>query len=340
MDLIPKDTLAYFEAAPQRVRLNTADRSLGRLCASTKLYKSTCSEVNPDVRAVEFYATNHYYSLLSSKFTKNEPLPAWAQTLASAYHQTLVEQTERMLHYLICITTREARHLKTYKDHQKKFGELYGPEFEEFIKSILAVDEHSAITSLLTSPPTMTSGRYFRGIEYLFNVGWGTGKTSFGGPNWAAVTKPLAEFIEGKISLEMMVDVGYTLAHNNGPIFNKGMMYDSYTTYFKTLLDVQRAGMMPELIFSRQKYKDMLKLFSPGVCQMTALAYENMPEQFGQFVDWHKVEDLGALGKYKVYKDLMPKPVATVDFNGKKALAVGEFQVSLNESVKIVERMK
>ena len=54
--------------------------------------------------------------------------------------------------------------------------------------------------------------------------------------------------LTGTTSMEMLVDTGYTLAHNGGPIFNKGMMYTHYDSHFLTILDLQRAGQMLDLL--------------------------------------------------------------------------------------------
>lgn len=342
MILIPKDTLAFYEQTPFKRTVNSSKRALQSFVPATKLYLADATEVSPDVRAIEFYATNHYYSLLKSKFSPNEKLPAWAIVLAEAYRGVLTEQAERMLHYLVCITTREARHLKTYDTHKAKFQQLYGAEFSEFVKTILGLSEMSAIERLLASPPNMVCGQYFRGIGYLFSVGWGTGKTSFGGPNWAAVTKPLADFIQGQITAEMMVDIGYTLAHNNGPIFNKGMMFSQYTGHFKTILDVQRSGQIPELVKEHAVYAKKWggDLFSKGAVELTDLAYKHFPEAFGQFVDWHKVEAMGALGKYDSYKAAQPVPKIPVAFGSGKALEVGKFKVTPQQSVMKMERVQ
>ena len=76
MKYLPRNTLAAYEAAAQKSRLNLSTRPLKLFSVVTTKYREDCGIVSPDVRALEFYAMNHYYSLVSQRFTRNEILPA------------------------------------------------------------------------------------------------------------------------------------------------------------------------------------------------------------------------------------------------------------------------
>lgn len=343
MKYLPIDTLAQFDALAQRRHLDFSARPLRVLANATKEYKATADEVSPDIRALEFYACNHIFSKIAARFTKNERLPDWALELASAYRKVLVEQGTRLMHYIVCITTREARHLDS--SELSKIGPaleaIGGPNGIEFVKTITAgMSEYGAIDQMLSDPPDMTCGAYFKMLEALFNKGW-AGKTSYGGKNWGNITRPMVDFLHGKISLEMLTDTAYTLAHNNGPMFNKGMMYTMYTKPgFMTILDVQRSGQIIELVKTRQQYPFMGFKLDP-LAKVVDEAYSRLPGEFGAYVDWQKVEDLGSLSKYPQFKAKQPaKPVEPVVeyYMGKKAEKIGKFTVTDGEEVAVFSR--
>jgi hypothetical protein len=41
-------------------------------------------------------------------------------------------------------------------------------------------------------------------------------------PKWGNIADTLRHLVTGELSPEMFCDLGFALAHNNGPIFNKG----------------------------------------------------------------------------------------------------------------------
>jgi hypothetical protein len=110
-------------------------------------------------------------------------------------------------------------------------------------------------------------------------------------------------FLTGKTSLEALVDTGYTLAHNTSPIFNKGMMYNTYDHHLITVLDVQRSGQMPELLID----PDFSTFKDAGLESLIKMVWSQYPDKFRGYVDWFKVEELGAVGKYSQYKEAQKK---------------------------------
>jgi hypothetical protein len=347
MNFLPLNTLAAIEAMPQKRRINLSTRKTAHFSAATKAYRENCNQVSPDVSALEFYAANHYAAKLSNRFTLNEPLPDWAAKLADAYQAILEEQAERMMHYLVSIITREIRHLDSKKLTELKSGAIAtgGDVMYKYVRTLLGKHESAAVGHYMTEPPECGIGPYVRTIEYLFDMGWPE-KTAYGGKAWGAIARCLGDFVYGKISLEMMVDTAYTLAHNNGPIFNKGMMYQGYTSEFKKLLDVQRGGQIPELLKTREEYSWMKQFKTAELCKLNDLAYANMPEEFGEYVDWIKIKELGALSHLTVeiaeQNKKHPKPVPPkIDtFFGKKVKKLDEkkFAVTDDEYVTTFSR--
>jgi hypothetical protein len=132
-----------------------------------------------------------------------------------------------------------------------------------------------------------------------------TGKFSggFGGEAWGAIADVLNDYVHGKLTAEMMLDTAFTLCHNNGPIFNKGMLYDGYTSDIYTILDVQRSGQVPQLVYSC----DVIQVNTEAVQEVWKTCYGALGDKLLEnthYVDWFKVEALGALHSYTAKKKL------------------------------------
>src|SRR5208283_4005185 len=92
----------------------------------------------------------------------------------------------------------------------------------------------------------MDIGTFCKGLAWQFyKCKWAGG---YGGKKWGVVTDCLARFVTGEFSAEMMLDTVWTLAHNGGPIFNKGQFYACYGHTLYRILDVQRSGQIPEAV--------------------------------------------------------------------------------------------
>jgi hypothetical protein len=337
---LPTNTLAYYNAMPQGALIDVSAMPISVLAKSLGDYMGKCGEVSPDHEAVRFYCLNHYASLVRKRFTNNESLPEWAEAIMYRYTQEVAKQGSRQLFYLLAITTRESRHLKSmpsawYEDLALKFGQ----SFHDLITT-LPSNEHMAVSKLVSSAPSNCNfGQFMAGISHVFFKGkWSSG---FGGKKWGAVAECLRSFVMGKTTLEMMVDTAYTLAHNNGPIYNKGMMYKQYSGSFLKILDVQRSGQIPELMADPDKYD--IK-FPSDFDDITALAFNYMPEEFGAYVDWYKVEALGSNKQYpyeKLKQDAKhPKKIEPLIIGKVSFVSTGEvFETGLeNEEVAIMKR--
>ncbi len=344
---IPNNTLAYFERLPQLHLINLANVSCQTFATNIKTYKTTLEEdakygnclVSPDNEAFQFYLFNHLSSIIKDKFTRHEPLPGWAAGIMREYEGIVSKQGIRLVSYMALITTRENRHLggkpDTFWDKHivKPFGQ--GPkDFHFNIKSKTSSD---VIITFLNNPPQCSVGNFFKAIEAMFSHGGYSG--GYGGLPWANITKCLNQFLDGKTTQEMMVDTAYTLAHNNGPMFNKGMLYDSYSSDFMRILDVQRSGQIPEFAIE----------YGHGSLTKTqsALFNEAQPHignEFGPYVDWYKVEALGSVNHYPQYKNLQDKKYGKpkskpIDFDGYKAEKVGVFKILPGVEVPIYKRL-
>lgn len=195
----------------------------------------------PEHEALWFYLGNHAMAVIQRSFDPAEPIPEpYAQIVRDYYHDLDI-RVLRMYGYLMRICTRETRHSHT--DH---FMKDY-PALSSYYLGYKGTGSSSAVNALLEKVPAVPQGVYTRFLQDAFYKGSYNG--GFGGKAWGAIADVLKQFVHGEITGEIMLDTAFTLCHNNGPIFNKGMLYSGYTlAALQELLDVQRAGMIPGLV--------------------------------------------------------------------------------------------
>jgi hypothetical protein len=329
-------TLAFYNNCPQVKLWDFKHIPVPQFAINCRDYRTTYTENKavlalPDQDALEFYALNHLSAIVRKNFTLHEILPTWATEVMNQYQQVLRVQGRRMLNYMTLITTRESRHAKSKGSSASDLLSKFGKEWVDFNNLIKDGGSTDAVEKFVTMPPQMGLGTYVDGLVYCFyNGGFGGG---FGGKPWGLIAKTLGDFINGHTSMEMLLDTAYTLAHNNGPMFNKGMMYRMYTPEIYRILDVQRSGQIPELVLSG---------YSPEICKDVKPLIEQVvglfPNEFNDEVNWQQVEDLGSLHKYpgekkKMKKKVPPKPKLV---DGK--VIIGQFEVLPGCSVDIIQR--
>jgi hypothetical protein len=296
---------------------------------------------SPDLEAIEFYTYSHMVAVIRAKFGTDVPLPTWASDVVARYVTIVATQSQRMYAYLMMIVTREARHAAggpTVQENLKTLG--HSAEIREFLTNLPA-DEITSATTICSSWVVGASLRAYvcALIDAFETDAWSEG---YGGKAWAAVAKCLLDMLEGRSSLELMLDSAYSLAHNNGPIFNKGMLYTKYSDRFQRVLDIQRSGQMPEALIGgefdsilsmnlKTKQQELSEHLRPDLDRLGA----EFPDAFGPAVDWHKVVELGALGSYGEEIQKSPK---VVKFNGFPAEHVGDLYVMPGQKVAVFKR--
>lgn len=252
---------------------------------------------SPEVDALIFYMMNHAVSLVRQRVHPYAQLGDYLPVVEE-YHRQLAYRSTRMFYYMLLICTRESRHAKSAVDTKQMKEVFKGIEttVKPFWQGIKGTGSSSAVNSFRTHPPVVGMGRY---TDYLVDIFFKSSYSSgYGGKAWGAVATVLRDYIHGTISAEMMMDTGFTLCHNNGPIFNKGMLYTSYTEEIYMILDVQRAGMIPQLIGNKESNKAKLDV----VQKIWELCYKVFPKEFAGYVDWYLVEKLGAKKSYPLQK--------------------------------------
>lgn len=347
------DTLSYFNAAPHLKLINVGHMPIPQMAVNCQKYLDGCDTPAPEGEAVRFYTLNHLAMIVRNKFTPHEVLPDWALQVMRKYDACLQAQGRRMFTYLALITARESRHACNLAKVGPALVAKYG---HALVKQMVATKNCSPMECakyFMDKPPDITLSSYYNGLVEVFVTGGFS--SSYGGQPWSDIAKVLASFIDGKTSMEMMLDTAFTLAHNGGPIFNKGMCYGSYTAEIYKILDVQRSGQMPEYVRTQTPCKNVPLLDT--VTMVAAL----FPEAFGTEIDWYKVEEWRVKDKnedkgYIKYqseinsmkKNATPAPAAPkkppappappkpVYIDGNKV--IGELKIMQGQSVAVVER--
>ena len=264
-------------------------------------YGFSSNTVHPESEAIHFYLSNHAQTLLDGVETDE------AQMLREIYIQLNTERGLRMYYYLLGICAQEARYLNDLSGFMNEYGETISTwpdglvEFWKKVNKSSSSYVHQRLEK--NAPADTTLGQFVDSISYMF--GQGNWSSAYGGPKWQAITDTLREFIRGQYSLEMLLDTAWTLVHNTGPIFNKGFLYHSSGQDLDRILDIQRAGELPNWVKS-----GFVGTTASNINSHSIVTYWNNVEQVSgrecsKEVDWVKVQQWGA-GKIS-YQNLIQK---------------------------------
>ncbi len=301
------DTLQYqMHQRPGTMRRDMSHVSCRLVAAATKDYYEKWNDkmAKPEHDAISFYLMNHGVAEIASRVTLEETLEPFYVQLFNTYHETLADAGLRLFYYLLLICTRETRHIND-ANNIKVFAEVkehFDDELLYFVRHLPddSMDAAQAFMHMKTDAPI---GRYCDLMCYLFDNGkW---SSSFGGKKWGVVADALNKYVHGVYSLQLLLDVGFALAHNGGPIFNKYMLYDSYNgQWLRTILDCQRAGQIPQFVNSSPH-----NTFVTDKHTTTALLLQSaLGDCMMGDVDWQVVKDAGAIGKYDDLIKMQPPP--------------------------------
>ncbi len=294
-----KDTLAYQLSRPLVQKIDRSDVPCEDVAGACLKYlnEQKGNNAHPETDALWFYMMNHAMAELRTRFGTHEPLGecAW---IADTYHMQIAPRALRAFYYLLVICIREARHCKSGASFYDKVGAKFGKAAGQFFKQIKCHPEGGAYNLFLNEPPITSIGPFVEANAYVFYNGSFAG--GYGGPAWGNVADCLVRFVKGEFSAEMMMDTVWTLSHNNGPIFNKSMLYHTYSlSHLIRILDVQRSGQIPHLIHDDMAIQQFV---TPELSQAWIACFERLGECFGGHVDWFTVEALGSQGKYPADK--------------------------------------
>ena len=339
------NTVQGLLSIPQRRILQMGHVMCASMASQMNLWMPTAGMKNPDDEALRFYALNQAVALIEQHYGRHAELPPEALAAVIEYRNALVSQTHRLTVYTMLVTTRESRHLHSMGDKWwTGVAGKYGPKFQKFNEDVHGKGSDGAAKFFRDAPPDMSIGLYSRALAESFNEGKFSG--GYGGKPWGLIAHTMAEFLNGNTSAEIFVDTAYTLAHNNGPMFNKGMLYEMYSHEIYKILDIQRAGKVAEYIMESKKNHSLVGMLT----KLKAL----MPDKFDPYVDYFEVEAKGALKTYPNEKKLQvqnhgdsPKVAelkkqkaaeAAAKAAADAAEAASKFEVWPGQFVKIIKR--
>lgn len=237
----------------------------------------------PEHEALWFYMMNHAVAIVRQRVGLDAPLNKY-ESLVESYYNDMQTPALRMFFYLLIICVREVRHcphdnpvISRNTDPQKRI-------VNKFILSIRSTEPESAIRQFKDKTPNVPIGTFCDQLcDIFFQPCW---SKAYGGRSWGQVTSCLRDFIYGRISAEVLLDTAWTLAHNGGPIFNKGELYSSFTN-LERILDVQASGQIPQYVGV------MAEGTSAELKQLHCTIVEVIGEEFEGAVDDSKVGHTG-----------------------------------------------
>jgi hypothetical protein len=260
--------------------------------------------MSPDHAAYKYYLNAHWFNHLSTTRHVDEPLSDWAPVVDQFFRQG-TELADRMFHYLLLICTREARHAHLIDTKKKAMTKKFSMASLDYWGEYAQTSKPQAVATLFDIEkfwPRVDMGTYTDWLVWIFNRGkYGGG---FGGKKWAEVAEVLRRVVHGEITYEMMIDQAFNSAHNNGPIFNKGMLFEGYSQHFINILDVQRSGQIPMMFSEHNIYGKQHFGTLPGDMVTESQMFSDLwlPNMETDYVDWYKVEALGAVKSYHPQK--------------------------------------
>lgn len=286
----PTDCLAHYLNRPFTTARDMGFMPCSAVAARLKAYETSTNDHKvPEAEALAFYGMNHGMALISARFDQFEPLPDWERKFVDQYYRDMSVASVRAFYYLLLICTREARHNKNINAMNGHFPE----HLIAFFKGTNG-GEAGIHKKFVSEPPNATIGEYCTALCHQFYKGsWNPG---YGGKAWGAVADCLRRFVVGEFTAEMMMDTVWTLSHNNGPIFNKGIFYGLYNgAALLRILDIQRSGQIPQAVLSD---KIVAQYLPSGLTKTMTDLRARFPDDIGAYVDWEVVQALGAVGNY------------------------------------------
>lgn len=299
MSYLRQDTLAYHRSRPLVVAQSLRSLPLKSVVdAMNKYFKGKPGHASVEESALTFYLLNHAYACLGQKFGPHQPLGEFNE-IAERYIQMSSAIAIRAMYYVLLICARESRHVHKTASFKTKMQKGYGEAFWEF-QNGMPDDPAGAVDYFRhNAPPSMSFCAYTKALVYVFEKG-AFGSSSYGGPLWAKVAGTLRAMAAGESSPEMFVDTVWALRHNTAPIFNKGMLFEHDKHELNMILDVQRAGLIPQLVGDSLKNGDDLAGVTSTVQALYSTCLNLMPTEFGGHVDWVTVKERGALHDYSI----------------------------------------
>lgn len=277
--------------------------------------------------AVQFYTLNKLATVIKDNIHNSVELREY-EGVYKAYCDCVLEHGMQAFIYMLCICIKESRHLGNIAPQYTK---LPAYDLWEALCSGFSVTKFIEKTHSDSPFGGVTICQLLDLLQIVYyDHSWGA---SFGGRKWGNINDQVKKLAAGDISLELLLDTVFTLAHNTGNIFNKGFMFTSVGqgTLIK-ILDVQRSGQMPEYVL-----EGVSSLGDTQTTELKDYISQVQPLQaFNTEVDWELVNTLGSVGKYLV--KAKPKPVVSIpkmyiDFGAvEEKVTTDKFNIPLSDA--------
>jgi hypothetical protein len=245
---------------------------------------------SPQKDALTFYMLKHAVLLLRKQYHPLEPLPPKVMKLLERYNEEVVARGTRMFYYLLQICVRESRHSSGVSSvTEKQLRAKYTDKVVDFHGTIEPLGESMAVSKFRKEAPDVPVGLWVGFMSEHFREYHYGG--AFGGEPWGRIADVARDFVKGDISLDLLLDTSFTLAHNTSPAFDKGMLFSHYDSDLLKILDVQNSGQTPALVNEKgvkvAQEMDIQVLFKLA---KDAVGDPLLPKPY---VDWYKVEEDG-----------------------------------------------
>lgn len=257
-------SLAFYKSSIARKPI-VVTQTLSEFAAGQKKFVSGKSDVNPTLAAVEFYTTNHCVYEIQKKFSPSETLPEPVSAIVNSYYVSVPEYALCLAYYMMGTCSREARHVGSASSASSwmDYKNQHPSPSVELIKRLRGTSGGEAVEKFYNTCcaeyPDIPVLEYLEVLEEVFapNMHW---KSSYGGKKWQVIVTTLRQFLSGEITPEMFVDTAFTLAHNGGPMFNKGYLFEHWGSTLITVLNAQHVGELPQYVMKNKLDKKMLEL--------------------------------------------------------------------------------
>jgi hypothetical protein len=229
--------------------------------------KTEVTKLDPTEMAIGFYLLNHGMALLKAEGTF-QPLNVKQAEYVSHYIESCSWLASYVWRYMLYIIYREYRHFRAWGAMSQSDIEIHKntsaldsakDATRDFIYNRLSKPEENHFNGL-------TIHEFVAALRNSYSQGqWKGG--AYGGKKWAVIADLFCLWVGGTISLELLIDQCFTLCHNTGNIFNKGLFFKSCSDGVLTkILDYQAEGLIPEKLTLGSKglltYKPSHKYFS------------------------------------------------------------------------------
>lgn len=299
------DTLKYYQQRPLRAHMDLTDASLvhvmGEYDNAKKMLQDYEGEVkaSPEKEALWFYLQIHTMMLIGKAVDEDEPLGDYKH-FVDTYHTDINRKMIRMFYYILLICTRESRHMESGPGRDKLWKKY--PDIHHFHSNHIQDKSHDvAVNAIMSNAPDITLGEYTQFLVDAFQ--FPSYDSGFGGKKWKQVAEPLRDFVHGTISAEMFMDTAFTLAHNGGPIFNKGMLFSGFQSQrLNKILDIQRSGQIPQVIMHSSNMSHVI----PEMVEYVRAFGKLNNDVLGK-MDWTRVKNING---QKVYTTEMQAQAA------------------------------